>query len=282
MSGEGRVVALLAALVLSGRAGSGAVWGQEAPTTERTQTNKKTGMQEETRKGRASNCVEPPPVVRWREYEGPLKKVVGAFARSVERGAVHPPHYKPGAVLCTLELKEKFFLFVQDTFDPVAFLGISFDAGIDQASDRDHAFGQGAAGYGKRLGADFAGQASSKFFKDFAYPAMFSEDPRYYREAHGSEGKRFLHALQHAFVAHRENGKHMFNYSEWLGTTSAVALGNVYHPGNRRGVGPAAWRGGQGILSDVGFDVFREFWPEISRKFKLPFRDQQEPVGEKR
>jgi len=23
--------------------------------------------------------------------------------------------------------------------------------------------------------------------------------------------------------------------------------------------------------------VLREFWPEISRKFKLPFRDQHEP-----
>jgi hypothetical protein len=26
----------------------------------------------------------------------------------------------------------------------------------------------------------------------------------------------------------------------------------------------------------MGFDVLREFWPEIARKFKLPFRGQAE------
>lgn len=57
---------------------------------------------------------------------------------------------------------------------------------------------------------------------DFAYPPIFSEDPRYYRLAHGSGGRRFLHAVEHAFVAHRDNGKRMFNFSEWLGTTSTV------------------------------------------------------------
>jgi hypothetical protein len=26
----------------------------------------------------------------------------------------------------------------------------------------------------------------------------------------------------------------------------------------------------------MGFDVLREFWPEVSRKLKLPFRDEHE------
>jgi hypothetical protein len=29
----------------------------------------------------------------------------------------------------------------------------------------------------------------------------------------------------------------------------------------------------------MGFDVLREFWPEISRKFRLPFRGESEPVN---
>lgn len=48
-------------------------------------------------------------------------------------------------------------------------------------------------------------------------------------------------------------------YSQWLGTASAVALANTYHPGNKRGVGRAAERVGFSILQDVGFDVLREF-----------------------
>ena len=222
-------------------------------------------------------CVQPPPVVRWQDYQGPLEKVVGVFARRLERKAVHPPQYKPGVFLWSLSLQEKFILFAEDTFDPVTFLSVGFNAGLDQAQNTDKKFGQGAAGYGKRFGANFVDQASSEFFKDVMYSTMFQEDPRYYRMAHGSGEKRLFHALEHSFVARRENGANMFNFPEWLGTTSAVALGDVYHPGAKQGVGPAAQRVGISIAQDAGFDVLREFWPEIARKFKLPFRDQSEP-----
>jgi hypothetical protein len=214
------------------------------------------------------------------DYDGPLKKVVGTFARPLERKAVpSQQHYKPGAKLCTLQLKDKFRLFVQDSFDPVTFLGTGFNAGLDQAQNTDPSYGQGAEGYGRRFGAEFAGQASSRFFKDFAYPFLFSEDPRYYRLARGSGRKRLLHAVGHAVVAHRDDGTQMFNFSEWLGTTSSVVLGNTYHPDNRRGFAPAAEAVGFSILQDTGFDVLREFWPEISRKLKLPFRGETQPAG---
>src|SRR6267142_577855 len=235
---------------------------------------------EEATKNAAAPCVEPPPMVRLADYDGPLKKVVGTFARPLERKAVQrPPHYKPGAKLCTLNFKGKFVLFVQDSVEPVAFLASGFNAGLDQAEDTDPSYGQGAQGYGKRFGAEFAGQASSRFFKDFAYPWIFSEDPRYYRLAHGSARKRLLHALEHAVVAHRDNGTRMFNISEWLGTTSAVVLSNTYQPDNKRGFANTAQRVGYSILQDAGFDVLREFWPEISRTFKLPFRGESEPVN---
>jgi hypothetical protein len=76
-------------------------------------------------------------------------------------------------------MKDKFTLFVVDSVDLAAFLGAGFWAATDQGSDRDPTFGQGAAGHSKRFAANFADQASSKFFKDFAYPAILSEDPRY-------------------------------------------------------------------------------------------------------
>jgi hypothetical protein len=66
----------------------------------------------------------------------------------------------------------------------------------------------------------------------------------------------------------------MFNDSEWLGTGSSVALSNLYHPGNERGFGPMAERIGTRFAADIGCDVLREFWPDISRKFKLPFRGE--------
>lgn len=221
-------------------------------------------------------CIEPAPDVRLEDYDGPMKKTVGFFARALERKAVHPPHYRPGVFLCTLGARDKFVLFVQDSLDPVAFLNSAFNAGLDQASNRDRAFGQGMEGYAKRFGANAADQASSKFLKDFAFPVIFSEDPRYYRMAHGPFRKRLLHGLEHSFVAYRVDGTRMFNSSEWLGTTSAAVLGNTYHPGNERGAASIATRVGFAVVQDTGFDVLREFWPEVSRKFNLPFRGSQE------
>jgi hypothetical protein len=257
----------------------GVVGAQESPPASAQQLKADT-LQEEAKKNSAAPCLEPPPMVRLEDYDGPLKKVVGTFARPLERKAVHPPQYKPGAKLCTLKLKEKFRLFVQDSFDPVTFLATGFNAGLDQAEDTDHSYGQGAEGYGQRFGAEFADQASSRFFKDFAYPWIFSEDPRYYRLARGSAKRRFLHAVEHAVVAHRDDGTRMFNFSEWLGTASTVVLSNTYHRDNERGFSPAAQRVTYSILQDMGFDVLREFWPEISKKFKLPFRGQSPPVSQ--
>jgi hypothetical protein len=232
---------------------------------------------EEAVKNVNAPCVEPPPMVRIEDYDGPYKKLVGTLARPLERKAVHPPTYKPGAKLCTLPVKGKFLLFVSDSLDPVTFLTAGFNAGLDQAEDYDHNYGQGAQGYGRRFGAEFAGQATSNFFGDFLYPWIFSEDPRYYRLAHGSTKKRLVHAMEHVFVAHTDNGKHMFNFSEWLGTTSSLLVSNTYHPDNERGFSPAAQTVAFNVLQDVGFDILREFWPEISRKFHLPFRGQSVP-----
>ena len=223
-------------------------------------------------------CVQPPHTVSWQDYEGPFAKFIGIFARKLEYKSVHSPHYQPGSVLCTLTIEDKFVFFLEDSVQPANFLTAGFNAGISQAENNDPSYGQGAAGYGKRFGASLAGQASGEFFKDFIYPTIFSEDPRYYRMAHGSKEKRLFHALSHSVIAYRDkDATKMFNFSEWLGTASAVVLANSYHPDNRRGVGPAAERIGVSVGSDAGFDVLREFWPEVARKFKLPFRDRNEP-----
>jgi len=256
---------LLNALFLSG---SVVAWAQAAQPTPLTG--------EAAQKKPATLCLQPPPLVRWQDYNGPLAKTVGVFARKLERKAVQPPHYKPGVKLCSLEPGAKFVLFLHDSSDPVSVLAAGFNAGLDQASNRDPTFGHGGLGYAKRFGANFASQTASRFFGDFLYPTIFSEDPRYYRMGQGSTKARLFHAMSHTVVAQRDNGKSMFNFSQWLATGSSVALNNLYHPGNQPGVAAAARNGGFMLLQGMGFDVLREFWPEVARKFNLPFRGVRE------
>ena len=262
---------LAARIVLAVLVSNCAARAQEEPPPEPAP------LSEQAQSAVASPCLQPPPMVRWEDYQGPLHKTVAAFTRKLERRTAHPPQYKPGTVLCSLELGDKFILFVQDTVDPLSFLSAGFNAGMDQAGNKYPSFGQDAAGYGKRFGANFLSQTSHAFFTEFAYPAIFSEDPRYYRLANGSAKSRLLHTAEHAFVAQRDNGKHMFNVSEWLGTTSAVLLSNTYYAGGRRGFAPQARQVAYAVLQDVGWDVLREFWPEIAHKLKMPFRDRREP-----
>jgi hypothetical protein len=274
-----RMLAGLSFLAALAGLADGVVCAQEPPATPQLPPAASAPLLEGASKNVAAPCIQPAPMVRLEDYNGPLEKLVGTFARPLERKAVPSPHYKPGLKLCTLKLKDKFTLFVQDSLDPVTFLSAGFDAGIDQAADTDHNYGQGAQGYGRRFGAETAGQVSSRFFKDFAYPAIFSEDPRYYRLGHGPTGRRLLRAMEHVVVAQRDDTKRMFNFSEWLGTASTVVLSNTYHPDNQRGFAPAAQRVGYSVLQDMGFDVLREFWPEVSRVFKLPFRGEPDLVS---
>jgi hypothetical protein len=236
-------------------------------------------LPEQTQVSPVAPCLQPVPMVRWQDYRGPLKKVVGAFGRRLERKSVGTPHYKSGEVLCSLTLGGKFLLFAEDTFDPITFLSVGFNSGIGQAQDDQQAFGQGAAGYGKRFGYNFSLQASGEFFSVVVYSTIFSEDPRYYRLGRGSTRGRFFHALRHSIVAKREDGRNEFNYCEWLGVTSTAALSRAFHTGARPGVGRSAEGISLTVAQDAGWNLLREFWPELAHKFKLPFRDENQAQG---
>ncbi len=239
-------------------------------------------MTEEVVQNPNAPCVQPPPPVTWQDYQGPLAKTVALFADRLERKSVGPPvhrHYKPGVLLCTLELRDRLWLFVRDSTDPVAFLSAAWNAGQSQVEDTPQDFGRGFTGYLDRFGANMAGQSSAGFFKDFAYPTIFEEDSRYYRLGRGSIHRRIFHGMSHVVIAHNENGNRMFNFSEWLGDATVRVLANTYLPGSRRGVAPVAESMGQTMAWNSGYDVLREFWPEIAKKFHLPFREENESTN---
>ncbi len=264
-----RSIAILAEALIFG----GLIQAQEEAPNPPVVVPPKAMQQEETQQNPLAPCLQPPPMVSWEDYQGPFQKVVGTFARKLERKSAHAPHFKPGAVLCSLEIKDKFMLFVGDTLDPISFLSSGFNAATDQATDVDPTFGQGMAGYGRRFAARMvASDTTGRLLGDFIYPTIFGEDPRYYRLAHGTPHARLFHAMEHVVVAHPDSGNRMFNFSEWFTLATAVVVNNVYHPGDARGFAPAAQGVAIAVGIDMGTDVLREFWPEVAHKLKMPFR----------
>ena len=217
-------------------------------------------------------CVHPLEPFDIDDYNGPLSQVVGRFSQRLESTTVHIPRHKSDLRPCALSASDKFHMFVESTSDPLNYVGAAWDAATAQLDKDDPSYQMGAAGYGKRFGAAVTDNATGDFFGIFLYPALFRQDPRYYRLGQGSTQSRLGHALAHRFVTQGDSGKLMPNYSEWFGTVSSKALSNLYHPGNPRGFGPTASRVGYSVANDMAWDVLREYWPEIAHKFKLPFR----------
>jgi hypothetical protein len=208
------------------------------------------------------------------DYRGPLNGIVARFSQGFDNAT---PHLGGGSSSkCQMTVGDKFRLFINNDIDPASYMSAAWDAGWAQLDRDDPGFGQGAAGYGRRYSAAVADNVQSDFFGIFLFPSIFHQDPRYFRMGQGSAKARLGHALAHRFVARSDSGEPMFNYSEWLGTASSKALGNLYHPGNPRGFGPTASRVGLSVSNGVAWDVLREFWPELAHRFHLPFRTHQE------
>jgi hypothetical protein len=158
-----------------------------------------------------------------------------------------------------LDTRQKFSLAVRKTFDPVAFIGISLGAGIEQATNFYPGYGQGVEGYGKRWGALFATGRTSDILNRAVFPSLFHQDPRYFYQGSGSKWSRIRHAVGDAFVSRSDSGHLMPNYSYLLGNVSSAALSNLYYPASSRGAGLILTNAAIGIAGRAGQNLMREF-----------------------
>src|SRR5438067_1936160 len=166
-----------------------------------------------------------------------------------------------------LSPQDKFVLSLHGAADPYNLLVAGTTAGIEQAADIFPGYGQGAEGYGKRFGASLADQASNSLFKNFAFPVLLREDPRYFRKGQGTIKQRFGYAISRVFVTRKDSGNTGFNFSRVLGSLASSALANTYYPASDRGVGSTFARVGIAFGTDSALNVISEFGSDLSHKF---------------
>ena len=171
-----------------------------------------------------------------------------------------PSMYKP------IRVSDKFKLAAQDSFDPFSWVIVGIYAGVAQWANDYKGFGQGAQGYAKRYGAAFADGTISNYMTEAVFPTIFRQDPRYFRMAAGGAWKRTGYALTRVLVTHSNGGRARFNSSEIAGTFAAAALANLYYPPSNRSTGETFEKFTVDLVSDAGFNVLREFWPDMRRK----------------
>jgi len=133
-----------------------------------------------------------------------------------------------------LTAKQKFELSWKTTIDPVSILIVGGTAGVEQAQNHFEEYGQGAMGYAKRFGANYAGLAIGTFVGGAVFPSLFHQDPRYFYKGTGSIWSRAGYALSTAVICRGDNGRWQPNYSGILGDMVAGAASNLYYPANDR------------------------------------------------
>ena len=197
--------------------------------------------------------------------EPPDKHVLGVLPnyRTVNDTGVYTP----------ISPKQKFVIASKDSFDyPLVLLSAAI-AGFGQLTNQNPSYGQGLAGYGRRLGAGFGDQAIGNMMTEGIFPSLLHEDPRYFRRGYGGTWSRAWYAASRVIVNRNDKGEWRFNFSEVLGNATGVAISNAYEPDARKASTNVAKLGEQ-IGIDAVSQVLKEFWPDIKRRF---FKRNSEP-----
>lgn len=130
--------------------------------------------------------------------------------------------------------KLKFHLAMKLLTDPVTTTGFGLNAALYQMAGYP-SYGQGAKGYGKRLGATFAGGYTHILIGDAVLPSLLHQDTRYFYQGTGTNKSRLLHAVSSAFVIRGDDGHREFNFSGIGGDLASGAIANAYYPDQDRG-----------------------------------------------
>jgi hypothetical protein len=178
------------------------------------------------------------------------------------------PNYRTAnatAVYTPITAKQKLTIASKDSFDyPLVGLA-AFLAAYGQLTNENPSFGQGWAGYGRRVGVEYADQAIGNMMTEGFFPIMLHEDPRYFRRGYGTIRSRAWYAATRVFVTKTDAGGTRFNFSEILGNATGTAISNAYTPDQRTvGDNIETWWTQIGI--DSVSQVLKEFWPDVKHK----------------
>jgi hypothetical protein len=183
--------------------------------------------------------------------------------------------YIPNAA--PLSPKQKFRLALKTLVDPVSITLVGATAGIEQATNEAGGYGQGAAGYGKRFGATYAGFVTSTMIGSAILPSLLKQDPRYFYKGTGSVRSRALYAIANSVICKGDNGRWQINYSNIMGTLAAGGIANLYYaPQDRNDAGVTFENAAISIAEGAASNLVQEF---IIKKFtpNLPNHSQNKP-----
>jgi len=180
--------------------------------------------------------------------------------------------YRPlaGVPLRPLTGRQKAKLAACDFTHPMTYIVAAADSAISTAVDPHSPYGPGMKGIARRFGIDMTDELSDDFFMTWFYPTLFHQNPQYHRlgPSHAMHS-RVAYAMTRIFIAEDDHGKNTFNAGELFGTVTTNVLGNTYHQHESQGTLNTFVRISVSLASDSGFNIWKEYEPEMTRRLKL-------------
>jgi len=153
--------------------------------------------------------------------------------------------------------------YVKHAVGPGAVLRAGAGAAITQGTNTPSEWGQGAAGFGKRLGSAFGKHLVKKAIQ---YPVahLRHEVLGYERSSRTGFKPRLEHALLATVITRKTTtGKKTVATNEIAGAFGSGLISRLWQPASVRTVSAGFMSGGITLGVDAGSNVLREFWPEI-------------------
>jgi hypothetical protein len=172
----------------------------------------------------------------------------------------------PPAQFSPLTSHERLGNYVSGLGSLEAVVRSAASAGIAQAGGTPKEWGGGAEGFGYRIGNAFA-QHVIRDTVQYGISATLHEDNRYFVSGETGFFRRTKYALRSTFLARHDNGSQSFSFSRIGGAASTAFISRAWQPTSKTTAGDGAVVFGFSMMTDIGFNVAREFLPDLKRRF---------------
>jgi hypothetical protein len=180
--------------------------------------------------------------------------------RSVSAGEIPPP---PG-------FKQSFKIATHQALDysTFIFLGLTTTTAYleDSHPSLDHYNGGNAPFWGY-LWRGFLDKTDGTYQSAWILPTVLHEDTRYYAMGQGSKWKRLGYSMSRVAVARTYSGHWTPNLAGLGGKVGSQFVSRTYYPPSSEPFSVLATKFSYSCARDIGFTVFREFYPDMAIHF---------------
>ncbi len=164
-------------------------------------------------------------------------------------------------------LGKKISIHATRAIGPRSLTASLFVAGINQWKDSPGEWGHGWDGYGKRYGSS-VGRSVVREAVAAGGDGAFKTDPRTYKSASKKMMPRLRDALMQVVVTRTDSGKRVPAFANVGSAFAAGQIETLWLPRGDAHFSDGLTYAGVMLLGDAGRNVFKEFWPDVRRKFR--------------